>query len=96
MPKPACVQCRRFFRPERNGIAVIEGMPSVDGAQPGTSEPENWTPYKVWFADLWRCEGCGAEIVSGWAREPLSVQHEEKFKEDVERLGTEPLQINDC
>lgn len=95
MPKPACVPCQRFFRPKRNGYYCTEMMPE-HGALPGTLEPHRWHPYKIWAADLYECEGCGAQIVVGWSGGPLAVQHEPNFLSQQKLLGADQLLINDC
>lgn len=93
MPKPACAKCQRFLRPLQNGINVLEGKPVISGARPGTSEEHLWEPYKLWRADLWWCEGCGVEIITGYGVNP--------FMEDY-RHGDENMKanathrINDC
>jgi hypothetical protein len=93
--KPICVACRRFYRPLKNGVWFLEGMPKDNSAYPGTIEPEMWSPYKLWRGDLWRCEGCGHQTISGVAREPLREHYMPDFAEVVRRL--EPiLQVNDC
>jgi hypothetical protein len=89
------VPCRLFFRPKKNGIAVVEGMPASDGMGPDGEERQTWVPYKLWRADLWVCKGCGAEIVVGFGNLPLAEHYEPTFKQRVEALA--PLfQINDC
>lgn len=92
---PVCVKCQRFFRVKKNDFLFIEGMPVEDGAAPGTSEPEKWRPYKIWASDRYECEGCGAVILSGFARQPISEHYRPGFNELVRRLGVE-LQVNDC
>ena len=94
--KPICVPCQRFFRAKQNGFYFIEGMPSVNKALPGTLEPEKWKPYKVWVGDLWECEGCGATIVSGVGRGPLSEHYQDDFAACVKRTNASQLQVNDC
>lgn len=94
--KPVCVPCQRFFRPEQNGFYFIEGMPRVGGALPGTQEPQNWQPYKLWVGDKWKCHGCGAEILSGFAHNPIAEHYEPHFMDDVKRLHGDQLQVNDC
>ena len=92
--KPACVPCQRFFRPEKNGYVFMEGMPE-NGAEPGTAEPDNWHPYKLWRGDLWKCHGCGALIIVGVAAWPMSEHYHSDFKEIVDAFPPE-VQINDC
>lgn len=94
--KPICVPCRRFFRCKKNSYDFIEAMPLGDRAVPGAAHPEQWTPYKVWSGDLYECEGCGAQIVSGVASQPLAEHYHTEFNEIVKRLGADQLQVNDC
>lgn len=83
--KPVCVPCRRFFRCTKNGFAFTEGMSTV--------EPAQWLPYKIWRGDLWTCEGCGAEIISGVGSQPIAIQHQPHFDDLNE---DSQLQVNDC
>lgn len=95
--KPVCVPCQRFFRAKKNGFYFIEAMPVAgERPAPGISEPEKWTPYKVWVSDLWECEGCGARILSGFGREPLAEHYQPHFAEVVARVNANQLQVNDC
>ena len=94
--KPICVPCQRFFRVKKTGFYFIEGMPLANDAEPGTSEPNRWKPYKVWSGDRWECDGCGAVIISGVGHNPLAWQHEERFEELIQRLGADQFQVNDC
>ncbi len=96
--KPVCVPCQRFFRMKKSGFYFIEGMPvpGVRQAEPGTATPEQWQPYKVWTGDLWECQGCRAQIVSGFGREPITEHYKADFQELSERLNAQQLQVNDC
>lgn len=92
-PKPACVACKCFFRPVRNGCYVLEQMPVPSNAKPGTEEEHNWRPYKIWVADKWRCEGCGVEIISGYGHTPVA----EHFTTDFDAWrGRVTVVVNDC
>jgi len=80
------------------GRYFIEGMPR-DGEgspPPGTTEPERWQPYKLWAGDLWECRGCGAQIISGFGRAPVSERHHDRFAHDIESLCPDRFQVNDC
>lgn len=95
--KPVCVPCKRFYRPKKNGYKFIEGMPTENKALPGTQEPEKWKPYKLWVGDLWECQGCGSQILSGFGANPIALQHEVDFNQKVINYGgDELLQVNDC
>lgn len=92
MPKPVCVPCQRFFRPDRNGVTVLEGKPE-SGALPGTSEASRWHPYKLWYADRWKCQGCGTEIITGFGPQPAM----QDFKNsDAEMRAAAKHLVNDC
>jgi len=93
MPKPACLKCQRFYRPKKNGFVWLESMPIENHAAPGTDYPEKWKPYKIWHSDLWECDGCGHELITGHSHNPIATQHEPKFKDWLPHVkGT----INDC
>lgn len=93
--KPICHPCQRFFRPEKTGFSFIEGMPKDSATVPGTSMPESWEPYKLWVGDLWKCQGCGAQIVVGVASNPVAEHYQDEFKGLAERFNA-TYQVNDC
>jgi hypothetical protein len=93
MPKPVCVKCQRFFKPKKNGVVLCESMPAATGAEPGTIDPTAWKPYKVWMADLSECEGCGTQIIAGFAFHPAAEQHEDRFAEAMKYITHT---VNDC
>ena len=92
MPKPACHECKRFYRCTKSGIFVLEQMPS-DNALPGTSEEGKWGPYKIWQADLWRCHGCGKELISGFGQVPVAEHYQPDFADYMPMVK---YTINDC
>jgi hypothetical protein len=90
MLKPICVACKQFYRPHQNGYRFLEGKPMGD----------EWMPYKLWLGDVWKCKGCGNEIIVGTGNRPVSENWMPMF-EDLcldarDRIGGELLQINDC
>lgn len=93
--KPICVACGRFYRVQRNGARFVEMMPAdgIRHAEAGVGHPEQWTPYKLWAGDLWRCEGCGHELISGVAREPIAEHYQPNFAPQV--TGDMP-RVFDC
>jgi hypothetical protein len=97
--KPICVTCQRFYRPETNGVRFVENMP-IGGdirSPPGRTAPHLWKPYKLWVADLWRCHGCGHELIIGAARGPLSEHYMPDFTDACEREGhLIRCSVNDC
>lgn len=96
MPKPACVPCQRFFRPKRIGRRVMENMPVGPPGEtlPGLQTPDLWVPYKIWVGDIWECEGCGTQIVAGWAHAPLAEHFDQPRFADLSVGIT--IKINDC
>jgi uncharacterized protein CbrC (UPF0167 family) len=93
--KPICVPCQRFFRPKKNAVNFIEGMPDGRDAYPGTSEPERWKPYKLWQGDEWICHGCDAVIIVGTGQSPIAEHYQADFAAKAkERNAT--FQVNDC
>lgn len=101
MPKPVCVACRCFYRPEKNGFFLVEGKPdnNTQDLSPdeyrGTRHPEVWSPYKLWIGDMWECPECHHQIVVGFAGQPISQDYLPGFEEKIEACGN-PIQINDC
>jgi hypothetical protein len=93
MPKPICVKCKRFYKPKKNGIFALEQMPKANGAKPGLEDEENWEPYKIWRADLYKCEGCNHEIVDGFSWGPLAEHYEDNFKRWAQFVT---YTVNDC
>lgn len=96
MLKPVCVKCQRFFRVKKGGYYFTEGMPHGDKAQPGTIEPEKWLPYKIWVGDLYECQGCGTQIVSGFGQQPVAEHYQDGFEHTAKVLRADQLQVNDC
>ena len=96
MLKPICVPCQRFYRPTKNGRVIVEGKPIGPGRPlPGTAAPEQWVPYKLWMADEWTCQGCGAKIVVGSGQSPISHDLKPDFNEQIVKYNA-TLQVNDC
>jgi hypothetical protein len=86
-----CVKCEKFMKCKENGVLYEEGMPTnyVDG------EPQEWSPYKLWYADLYKCDGCGVEIISGRGKGPIREHYEKDYLEF--RDSHPPLvTVNDC
>jgi hypothetical protein len=98
MPKPVCVSCKRFFKPFKNGIYVLEQMPEGNDMVPGTEMEENWRPYKIWRADLLWCEGCGKKIVSGFGMQHMAEHYESGFDKFLAELRVSGMlyTVNDC
>lgn len=67
---PVCVPCKVFMRPERNGTAFEEGR-FEDG--------DTSVPYKLWIGDLFKCPDCGAQVISGFGREPMAHHYEPDY-----------------
>ena len=108
MPKPVCVKCGVFYRPEKNGQFVEEGMP-IDTHLPfhasdrehhdGSSFAPNWKSYKLWRGDKWKCQSCGNEIVTGFANIPVSEHYMGDYQALRKQLidaGQLDLFVSDC
>ena len=67
-----CVNCEVAYKPEENGVLVIELFQS------------DREIYKIWYADLQKCPGCGNEIIAGFADQPLAEHYQ---KEAMERAN---------
>lgn len=102
--KPICVSCHRFYRPKHNGYFFIEGMPTEvpacgtmdrHTAVPGLAEAKFWKPYKLWSGDLWECQGCGHQIISGVGKEPIAEHYQPDFADNMKAYDAR-IQINDC
>lgn len=79
--RPHCVKCQTDFRPEKNGIKLIEM--DQDG------------PYKIWDGDCWKCPGCGFEIVVGFGLNPWYVKTGKSIEAKVEELNeTDRVEYN--
>jgi len=74
MSRLVCVKCQRRYRRMKCGINVVETF--------GENSDE---PYKLWKADLWRCPGCGTEIVTGFGFENFAEHYQPNFKEVLAR-----------
>jgi hypothetical protein len=93
MPKPVCVQCRTFYKPKKNGIVLLEQMPVETAAVPGRIDPTAWGPYKIWMADLYQCNSCGMELITGFAAHPAAERYDERFTEAMKYVTHT---VNDC
>lgn len=85
-----CRPCGTFFKILKNSVGVEEGMPNGSGG---------WQPYKLWDADLYKCEGCGAEVIAGFAREPLAEHYQGSYEQEREHIAGRPYGltvVNDC
>jgi hypothetical protein len=71
MPRVVCTACGRRLRLIRVGVKCVE-------------DDDAGRPYKLWYADLWRCPECGVEVLAGFGTRPVSERHEAGFMAEVE------------
>jgi hypothetical protein len=71
---PILCGCGRFMRVKKNGVTVEELF-------------EDGSPYRLFDADLWGCEECGAEVISGFAQQPLAEHYQPSYGAQRERLA---------
>lgn len=38
---------------------------------------------RLWAADLWECQGCGAQVITGFSREPVAASWQGPAYENV-------------
>lgn len=61
-----CAKCNRAMRPKKNGTSFIEMAQD--------------RPYKLWMADLWECQDCGAQILyTSPLQRPISESYMDNF-----------------
>lgn len=69
MPRPVCVECKREMNHESSGVAV--GIQAHSSHRPDKL-------YQVWFADQFRCGGCGSTLLARFATKPVWNQFDEE------------------
>lgn len=74
MPKIVCVGCQVEYRPDTNGVTVIDMF----------QRPPR--PCKLYEGDMWRCPGCGHQIVAG-----LGQRYAEHFQSDFDEKLAQAL-----
>jgi len=47
---------------------------------------------RVWACDKYSCENCGAEVLTGFAREPITSQHENTYEDALDHTGLTVLE----
>lgn len=80
--RPVCKKCKVEFRVLSNSAAVIEMA--------------SFGPYQVFLADLWRCPGCGVEILGGMPQKAITQHHEEGFDATVAALRRDLDYVVEC
>ena len=73
MPNVLC-GCGCFMHVKRNSVTVEELR--EDGA-----------PYQLWDADLYACEACGAEVITGFGAAPLAEDWQRTYTQVRARLA---------
>ncbi len=68
--RPVCPKCNRELHPETNGVGVLDMA--------------NSKPYEVYDADLWKCPGCGIEVVGGFGNSPISAHYMASFQQVID------------
>jgi hypothetical protein len=52
-----CAKCNQQMKPLKNGVCV--------------EEHASFGLYRIWMADAYECEQCGATVITGFAEYPL-------------------------
>ena len=69
--KPVCVKCEVEMQIECGGVIVAEMF----------SDPPK--PYKLWYADAFKCPICGYVITAQYGNAAFAVQHEPGFEKTI-------------
>lgn len=71
-----CAKCNRGMRPKKNGVSFVEMVREE--------------PYKLWMADLWECQDCGAQVLyTHPSQSPIAEQHQPNFKATIKSYSPE-------
>lgn len=75
--RPYCPPCRRRYRCKKNEVAIRYGNEDLSATR-GCS---------VLIGDLWKCPGCGQEIVVGWAQRPFAAHEHPELTDWIYHLA---------
>ena len=78
----ACVKCGIPFRPEKNGV-IMHAMVN-----------EGREYYYSIECDKWKCPGCGAEILVGFAQNPFCHNVDTKYQIPELKWNPETVEIS--
>lgn len=70
-PLYVCAECGMHMRCRKNEVYVIEMA--------------TFGPAAIWYADLWECEACKREIVTGFGQRQIVEHYEDKFAQWLEK-----------
>lgn len=69
-----CAKCNRAMRPKENGASFVEMAGS--------------NPYKLWMADLWECQDCGAQVLhTSPLQRPIAEHYQPEFADKVKTFA---------
>lgn len=74
MARLVCGKCGLFMDPQRANVALLEKIGAVEKGIGG--------PYRLWEADVWRCPGCGHEVVVVSGDRPMVERDEPRLTRD--------------
>lgn len=77
-----CVKCSRRMYALKNGISVIEYF-----------DMSRTDPYRIWYADLFQCDTCGARGTGGFSPKPYAEQFHEKFAEILAKAKADEFTV---
>lgn len=70
--------CGVFMRVKQNGVIVEELL-------------EDGSPYKLWSADLYECPNCAANIITGFANNPLAFNWQKEYAQLKQQAETRTI-----
>jgi len=68
--QPICCKCNKQMTCYKNGVTAVEKAGNRD--------------YKAWSTDKYKCDICGAEVLTGFGNYPMMTDCDENFQEFVE------------
>lgn len=66
MKAPVCVKCRVVMRIKKTGADVEMMFGGEDSAK----------GYQIWSADIFSCQTCGSEVLSGFGPKPVADHYD--------------------
>ena len=77
--RPVCPKCNCEFRPEKNGVGVLDMA--------------DFGPCDLYDTDLWKCPVCGAQVIGGFGNSAISSHFQEDFQTMIASYESQDLLV---